>query len=786
MFQAHGDDPGPLNGLSTDTAYTTKDLLQTARYKAQSAGCAYVYDYPTLFEESLKQTWMERGMEKPEEFCSFVELILDSSKKGLLEVSREPAQNTIGMVAWKMKIAQPEFKGAREIIVIANDSTYEQGSFGPKEDALFSAASTYARKHKLPRIYICGNNSGARIGLCKDIEKCFKVAWKGENKTTVDYMYLTPQDFTKYGHLVIGEHILVDGQSRYKITAILGNDDCGTAALRGSGLIAGETSKAYSEIPTLSLVTGRAVGIGAYLVRLGQRVIQVESSYIILTGYRALNSVLGSNVYSSHQQLGGPQIMAKNGVSHLTVSDDFTGVRSILHWLSYIPPAGTILDSISSRVIQDPVSRPVTVEIKSKIYDPREILAGSVDTLGILDRGSLFELQPDWAKTAFVGRGRLGGIPVGIVSAETRSVQLEIPADPADRDSQEKNCQQAGQVWFPDSAFKTAQAIRDIDAEGLPLLMLANWRGFSGGMKDMYDQILKFGAMIVDALSSYSSAPVLVYIPPYGELRGGAWAVLDPSINKSKIEIYADPSARSSVLEPEGTVQIKIKNLNSLSSRLDEEINNLETKLANLATAAKNDNSARAEMEQKLEERRNNLKDQYHGVAVEFADLHDRPIGTMKRGCLNGVVELKNTRKFLYHRLNRLLIQAKVVHKMEKAQPEMSGLQADCEIDENTKENVINVLERIFIQQNGIKGLQWDDDQAVSEWLQKELNDPNSHISHRVSQYSNSKILRDLTKLCKDQEADDVANVFQNILENLSKEQQFTILSILTNSVDEK
>ena len=62
IFRTIGEDPGPLNGLSTDTAYTTKDLLQTARFKAQSAGCAYVYDYPTLFHEAMKQSWVERGM----------------------------------------------------------------------------------------------------------------------------------------------------------------------------------------------------------------------------------------------------------------------------------------------------------------------------------------------------------------------------------------------------------------------------------------------------------------------------------------------------------------------------------------------------------------------------------------------------------------------------------------------------------------------------------------------------------------------------------------------------
>lgn len=43
--------------------------------------------------------------------------------------------------------------------------------------------------------------------------------------------------------------------------------------------------------------------------------------------------------------------------------------------------------------------------------------------------------------------------------------------------------QQAGQVWFPDSAFKTSQAISDFNREHLPLMVFANWRGFSGGMK---------------------------------------------------------------------------------------------------------------------------------------------------------------------------------------------------------------------------------------------------------------------------------------------------------------
>jgi acetyl-CoA carboxylase carboxyltransferase component len=43
-------------------------------------------------------------------------------------------------------------------------------------------------------------------------------------------------------------------------------------------------------------------------------------------------------------------------------------------------------------------------------------------------------------------------------------------------------------------------------------------------------QVLKFGAEIVDALVAYKQ-PVFVYIPPFAELRGGAWVVVDSTIN---------------------------------------------------------------------------------------------------------------------------------------------------------------------------------------------------------------------------------------------------------------
>ena len=69
------------------------------------------------------------------------------------------------------------------------------------------------------------------------------------------------------------------------------------------------------------------------------------------------------------------------------------------------------------------------------------------------------------------------------------------------------------------------------------------------------DQILKYGAMIVDALVDYKH-PVTVYIPPHGELRGGAWVGVDPQINPEQMEMYADVESRGGILEPAGAVDL--------------------------------------------------------------------------------------------------------------------------------------------------------------------------------------------------------------------------------------
>ena len=191
-------------------------------------------------------------------------------------------------------------------------------------------------------------NSGAKFGLASGVIDLVKVAWidESDHSKGSEYLYMEESDRTKIDtNVVITELITrANGQIVHKITAVIDQKrrfGCWKLARIRADCRCNCSSLRRNF--TLTYVTGRAVGIGAYLVRLGQRTIQRVDAPIILTGCNALNSILGRDVYLSNLQIGGPQIMAANGVSHRTVTNDFDGVREILHWLSYVPVRGESL-----------------------------------------------------------------------------------------------------------------------------------------------------------------------------------------------------------------------------------------------------------------------------------------------------------------------------------------------------------------------------------------------------------------------------------------------------------
>eukprot|EP00930_Biecheleria_cincta_P045474 TRINITY_DN31337_c0_g1_i1.p1 TRINITY_DN31337_c0_g1~~TRINITY_DN31337_c0_g1_i1.p1 ORF type:complete len:2185 (+),score=477.67 TRINITY_DN31337_c0_g1_i1:90-6644(+) len=660
--------------------------LHAKRAAARRAGSTYAPEFLGLLEAALVKAWAALCRERasattPKELLKGTELLMNG-EGDLHEATeaRKIGSNDIGMLAWRCLMRTPEYPEGRSIVLIANDVTHQAGSFGVAEDMFFKKATEYARKRGLPRIYIACN-SGARVGLVDELMPKLKVHWidASDPGKGFDYLYLSAEDYASLPKgSVLAKEIPGVG---FSLEAIVGEGlksiagGIGVENLQGSGLIAGETSRAYNEIFTLSYITGRSVGIGAYLNRLGQRTIQSVDGPMVLTGYSALNKLLGKSVYTSQDQLGGPQVMVPNGVTHQLVQNDQEGAEAIVRWLSFVPrDTWSCPKAVDST---DPASRIIDFQPTKQPYDPRHMLAGTTTAegawmSGFFDKGSFEEYLSGWGRSVVVGRARLGGIPMGVIAVETRNVERRIPADPGNPDSMEVVEAQAGQVWFPDSAFKTATAIRDFNyGENLPLMIFANWRGFSGGTRDMYGEVLKFGAQIVDALVDYKH-PVFIYIPPCGELRGGSWVVVDPAINPDVMEMYADTQSRGGILEPAGIVEVKFR-----AQQRAEVMHRLDAKLLDLSSQLKTAEGDAAEaIRKQIRQREEQLQPSYTQIACEFADLHDR-VGRMKAvGAVRDGLEWPKSREFFYWRLRRRLAEQQLARDLCTADSRMTAKDA--------------------------------------------------------------------------------------------------------------
>lgn len=360
-------------------------------------------------------------------------------------------------------------------------------------------------------------------------------------------------------------------------------------------------------------------------------------------------------------------VMYRNGVSHLLAQDDLKAMIQAVKWLSYVPARKGL--PLPRFIKDDTWDRSIDYMPPKGPYDPRWMLDGKAQDdgtylSGFFDRGSWQETLGGWATSVIVGRARLGGIPMGVIAVETRTLERIVPADPANPNSQEQRIMEAGQVWYPNSAYKTAQAIADFNREGLPLIIFANWRGFSGGQQDMFDQVLKYGSYIVDGLTSYRQ-PVFVHIPPNGELRGGAFVVVDSKIHQDGLmELSTDELARGGVLEPEGMVEIKIRQPQQRAwmERLDPVYHTLRASSA-----------VDAHVQRELSQREEDLAPVLNSIAVAYADAHDKAGRMYHVGVARTVLPWNEARRYFYQRLRRRLAEVDMQRQLHAADPALTA-----------------------------------------------------------------------------------------------------------------
>ena len=193
------------------------DPLTPRRATARRAGSTFCYAFVGLFACHVGAAG---GTFEAEEL-----VWRDDAETTLARApGRAPGGNGIGMVAWHCTMTTPEYPSGREIVLVANDVTFQSGSFGVEEDEFYATASKYARSRGLPRVYVACN-SGASIGIVEELKPKFKVAWVDEKNPQqgYEYLYLTAADYEALpAGAVQGAYREVGGEKRFALDAVVG------------------------------------------------------------------------------------------------------------------------------------------------------------------------------------------------------------------------------------------------------------------------------------------------------------------------------------------------------------------------------------------------------------------------------------------------------------------------------------------------------------------------------------------------------------------------------------
>jgi acetyl-CoA carboxylase / biotin carboxylase 1 len=274
----------------------------------------------------------------------------------------------------------------------------------------------------------------------------------------------------------------------------------------------------------------------------------------------------------------------------------------------------------------------------------------------------------------------------------------------------------------------------------------------------MSDEVLKFGSMIVDALVEYQQ-PLFVYIPPFAELRGGAWVVVDHTINKDVMEFYAAEDARGGVLEATGIASIKYRDpeIKATAHRLDPVLVQLRAELESVT-----DREMKSKIEKQIQTREKMLMGVYRQIAVHFADLHDTPGRMQAKGVIRKQVPWAHSRKYFFWRLRRRLAECEVASTMMEIDTTIPDKQAafqklyewHLQSTSSTSPSSASASVSPSDATTGAAGGYWEDDRKMMCWLQENKQFLREKLTELKSEVQVSLLAKQLTSILHDGEAD--------------------------------
>nr|WP_247416605.1 acyl-CoA carboxylase subunit beta [Halomarina salina] len=337
----------------------------------------------------------------------------------------------------------------------------------------------------------------------------------------------------------------------------------GVAALGGYADVFHRNQQASGVVPQISSVMGPCAGGSVYSPAITDFIFMVQdTSHMFITGPDVIETVTGEEV--GFDELGGAQThTAKSGVAHFSEANEEEALDDIRHLLSYLPS-----NNVEDPPRVDPWDDPdradehlneIVPDSPQKPYDMHEVIDG------VLDEGSFFGVQEEYARNMVVGFARLDGHSVGVVGNQPRA--------------------NAGTLDI-DASLKGARFVRFCDAFNIPIVTFVDVPGFMPGTDQEHGGIIKHGAKLLYAFSE-ATVPLMTVITR--KAYGGAYCVMASKHIGADVN-YAWPTAEIAVVGPQGAVNIlyrgELNEADDPDERRQELIDEYREEFANPYTAA--------------------------------------------------------------------------------------------------------------------------------------------------------------------------------------------------------
>ncbi|MBN9425906.1 MAG: propionyl-CoA carboxylase [Burkholderiales bacterium] len=251
-------------------------------------------------------------------------------------------------------------------------------------------------------------------------------------------------------------------------------------------------------VPVVSAVMGTVAGGPAGRAILAHWTVMVrDSSQIFAAGPPVVERAFGHKLHKN--ELGGAQIAAdKAGTIDNVAADEDDCLAQIKRFMSFMPQ--NVWELPPRAVVGDPVDRCEDALVDIVPRSPRQAYNMKKLVGMIVDRDSLFEIQPSFGRSVITGLARMDGHVVGIVA----------------------NNPMFGGIVDVKAARKQTHFIDLCDMFHIPLIFLVDVPGLLVGVESESEAIMRFGIQQRYALAQATVPVYTVLVRKCFGVAGGS------------------------------------------------------------------------------------------------------------------------------------------------------------------------------------------------------------------------------------------------------------------------